>query len=69
MTAPALALALVVLGASAAMAATDSFFDKEYEFSTLKTFAFKNLIWRGYDVNTIDMKRPDKRLDRQWTVW
>ena len=22
------------------------------------------LIWRGYDTNTIDMKKPDKRLDR-----
>jgi len=22
------------------------------------------LIWRGYDVNTIDMKKPDKRLDK-----
>ena len=23
-----------------------------------------HLIWRGYDVNTIDMKRPDRRLDK-----
>jgi hypothetical protein len=22
------------------------------------------LIWRGYDTNTLDMKRPDKRLDK-----
>jgi Domain of unknown function (DUF4136) len=41
MTAPALAIALVVLGGNTAMAATNSYFDKEYEFSSLKTFAFK----------------------------
>ena len=22
------------------------------------------LIWRGYDTNTIDMKKPDTRLDK-----
>lgn len=24
----------------------------------------KQLIWRGYDTNTIDMENPDKRLDK-----
>lgn len=38
----AVALAIVIVSDSVVTAETNSYFDKQYEFATLKTFTFKD---------------------------
>jgi hypothetical protein len=89
-----IALALVTLAGGLVAADSNSYFDKGYEFTTLRAAAIRNEIKKDlqangfepvtpgqradflvayyaglkekYDVrvNTIDMKKPDKRLDK-----